>query len=135
MRVALAALLGLALAANGVLMLAAPNFWYGAVPGVVDTGPFNPHFVRDVGCAYLVAGGALAAFAWDARARAAALAGSVFLALHAAVHLSDAAAGRESLDHLVHDLPAVFAAPALALWLAWPRSRIRKEMSYADMVD
>lgn len=135
MRFATAAILGLAFAANGVFMLAVPRLWYGTVPGVADTGPFNPHFIRDIGCAYVVAGGALLGFALDIRFRAAALAGAAFLALHAALHVWDADAGRESLDHLVGDLPPVFIAPALALWLVWPCSRKNEEMDYAQMVD
>jgi hypothetical protein len=123
MQIALAGIIGILLAANGLAMLALPQAWYGAVPGVAETGPFNPHFVRDIGCAYLVAGGALLGFAWDRRWRAAALAGGVFLALHALVHLWDWVAGREALDHLVQDIPAVFVLPALALWTAWPHSR------------
>jgi hypothetical protein len=43
------------LAGNGVFMLAWPAVWYGLTPGVAETGPFNPHFARDVGGAYLVA--------------------------------------------------------------------------------
>ena len=42
--------LGLVQALNGVLMLLAPEAWYHAVPTVPGTGPFNPHFVRDIGC-------------------------------------------------------------------------------------
>ena len=41
------------LAANGLFMLLAPHAWYPAVPGVTETGPYNPHFVRDIGAAYL----------------------------------------------------------------------------------
>ena len=52
----IAGVLALILAGNGVMMLLAPLPWYDAVPGVVATGPFNPHFVRDIGAAYLVAG-------------------------------------------------------------------------------
>jgi len=108
-------------------MLGLPQTWYGMVPGVPDTGPFNPHFVRDIGCAYLMAGGALAWFAAQPAARPAAQAGAVFLALHALVHLWDAAAGREHLDHLLADLPTVFLAPALAMWIAWPKHDLHKE--------
>lgn len=135
MRRILAVFLGLGFAVNGATMLLAPLLWYGGVPGVADTGSFNPHFVRDIGCAYLVSGAALTGFALDRRFRGAALAGAAFLALHAAVHLWDAAAARESLDHLIGDLPAVFIAPALALWLACPRSRDHKEMDYVQMAD
>src|SRR6202050_2200078 len=94
MRKILAWVLGAALAANGLFMLGDPAGWYAAIPGVTMTGPLNPHLVRDVGCAYLTAGAALAAFVVDARARPAALAGAAFLALHAFVHLWDLASGR-----------------------------------------
>jgi uncharacterized protein YjeT (DUF2065 family) len=135
MRKILAVTLGAALAANGLFMLGDPAAWYAAVPGVTMTGPLNLHFVRDIGCAYLVAGVALAAFAFNARTRVAALAAGAFLALHALVHLWDWASGREMLDHLVADLPAVFAPPALALWLAWPNAIVGKEKHHAEMVD
>src|ERR1700677_2366352 len=117
MRKILAWVLGAALAANGLFVLGDPAAWYAAVPGVTMTGPLNPHFVRDIGCAYLMAGATLAAFAVDARARPAALAGGAFLALHALVHLWDMASGREDLHHFVQDLPGVFLPPAIALWL------------------
>ena len=79
-------LLGLILSANGIAMLAAPETWYLSVPGVAETGPLNPHFVRDIGCAYLVSGAALLWLARTASAWPAALAGSAFLLLHAGVH-------------------------------------------------
>jgi hypothetical protein len=123
------------LAANGLFMLGDPAAWYGAVPGVAMTGPFNPHFVRDIGCAYLAAGAALIWFAVDGRARWAALAGGVFLALHALVHLADAASGRETVDGLATDLLPVFVPPALVLWLAWPSPMFKKERQHVEMAD
>ena len=121
MRTRLTWIVGLGLAANGVIMLAAPAAWYAAVPGVPATGPFNAHFVRDIGAAYLVAGMALAAFACDRAARPAALAGAAFLALHALVHLWEATAGREAAP--LFDVLLVFVPAVLAIWIAWPRSR------------
>ena len=53
-----AVLFGLALAANGIFMLVAPENWYFAVPGVTSTGPFNQHFLRDIGLIFLFLGGA-----------------------------------------------------------------------------
>ena len=135
MRMFLALILGLGLAANGLVMLADPAGWYGLVPGVPMTGPLNVHFVRDIGCAYAVAGVSLAAFGLDGRARGAALAGGAFLGLHALVHLWDWAAGREDLLHLLNDLPGVFGPPAIVLSLAWPASIFRKEKRHAEMVD
>ena len=54
----LAVLLGLALAANGIFMLVSPEHWYVAVPGVTSTGPFNQHFLRDIGLIFVFLGGA-----------------------------------------------------------------------------
>ena len=53
------AVLGLSLLANGLFMLLAPAPWYAPIPGVSATGPFNSHFVRDIGCACGIAGAAL----------------------------------------------------------------------------
>jgi uncharacterized protein YjeT (DUF2065 family) len=115
----LAIALGLLLAANGLLMLADPATWYALVPGVPETGPFNPHFVRDIGAAYLVTGAAIAALALDARAMPAALAGALFLTLHALVHVADAIAGRLHAEHLAADLVTVFVPAVIALWLVY----------------
>ncbi len=54
----IALLLGLLMLANGVFMIASPEPWYWLIPGVPDRGPFNPHFVRDIGFLYMLMGGA-----------------------------------------------------------------------------
>ena len=41
---------------NGGTMLFAGPFWYASVPGASETGPYNPHFVQDIGAAFLIAG-------------------------------------------------------------------------------
>lgn len=125
--------LGLALAANGLVMLAVPAPWYGFVPGVAETGPLNLHFVRDIGAAYLVAGGGVVAFLLDPRARPAALAAVAFLTLHALVHIGDAIAGRESLLQLARDLPLVLLPGPLLLLLLRRRPLSKKETRYAEM--
>jgi uncharacterized protein YjeT (DUF2065 family) len=134
MRVKLAWVLGILCAANGVFMLLAPAPWYAITRGVTATGPFNQHFVRDIGAAYLVAGGGLVWFATDARARAVALASAAFLALHALVHLADAIAGREALDHVALDLPTIYLSALIALWIAWPQSTTAKEENTDDQM-
>lgn len=53
-----ATLFGVALLGNGVSMLVSPEAWYVAVPGVTTTGPFNQHFLRDIGLIFLFLGGA-----------------------------------------------------------------------------
>jgi uncharacterized protein YjeT (DUF2065 family) len=135
MRTTLAWILGLLAAANGLFMLLAPDSWYLIAPGVAETGPFNQHFVRDIGCAFLVSGVSLVWFAMDVRARAAALAGGAFMALHALVHVADAIAGRESLAHAALDLPAVYLGAVLSLWIAWPPTTLAKGERHVQMAD
>lgn len=121
MRVILKYSLGGLLAANGVFMLFAPLTWYHAVPGVTETGSFNPHFVRDIGAAYLAAGVGLAWFAARRKARTAAQVAALFLGVHALIHLADALSGRETWGGLARDFPGVFLPAVLAVWLAWRR--------------
>ena len=51
----IAAILAIPTLFNGLTMLVAAPFWYASVPGASGTGPFNPHFVQDIGVAFLVA--------------------------------------------------------------------------------
>ncbi len=51
MRNAVTLLLALILAANGLLMPAAPEYWYHLIPTVPGTRPFNPLFGRYYGFA------------------------------------------------------------------------------------
>ena len=60
MRRVFAVIIALVTGANGVAMLVDPAGWFTRVPGAVATGPFNSHFVLDVGIAFIVAGGAVA---------------------------------------------------------------------------
>ena len=116
-----ALVLGLLQLLNGLFMLLAPELWYHSIPTVPGTGPFNPHFVRDIGCAYSAAGISLLWLARDAKAWPAALAGSLFLVLHALTHVWDALAGREELAHFEIDTVLVVIPSLWSLWLAWPR--------------
>lgn len=125
--------LAAAMGANGLVMLVLGPWWYGAVPGVPDTGPFNPHFVKDIGAAYLTAGlglGWLALRPAEAAARGAALAGALFLALHAGIHLVEAIGHPAGLADLARDFPGVILPAILALWVAWPAAR-QLEVSHA----
>ena len=56
MATGIALLLGLAALSNGVFMTFAPESWYWAVPLVPDRGPFNQHFLRDIGINYMLIG-------------------------------------------------------------------------------
>jgi hypothetical protein len=104
--------------ANGLVMLFAGPFWWRHVPGVPDTGPYNPHLVEDVGAAYLAAGLALAARARWPQAWPAAMAGAGFPALHALIHLGMIAGGHD--HHAASNLGAVIVPAILALYAASP---------------
>src|SRR5579871_290039 len=104
--------------ANGLVMLFASSSWWVSVPGVPDTGPFNAHFVQDVGAAFLVAGLALAARVWRPAYWPAAVAASGFLVAHAAIHLLMIASGHD--HHATTDIATVIMPAALALYSAFP---------------
>ncbi|MEQ1506234.1 MAG: hypothetical protein ABMB14_28645, partial [Myxococcota bacterium] len=92
---------------NGVAMLAAPGRWFAALPG--DNGPFAPHFVQDVGAAYLAAGTGLLLRGWRPAWWPAAAVGSAFLAVHAGLHLVDPHHWSDALSVV---LPAALAVVA-----------------------
>lgn len=112
-------LLAVGFAANGLWMLAAPLNWFMTVPGVVDSGPFNDHFVRDIGIAYTLSGIAFLQLARGVSgAQPYAMAGVVFLLGHAGFHLAETLTGIRDLPHLLTDLPAVVLLPLAAAWAA-----------------
>lgn len=49
---------GLFLFGNGLFILVDPSAWYRLVPGVMQIGPFNQHFVRDIGLIQMFLGAA-----------------------------------------------------------------------------
>ena len=109
----IAALLGVALIANGAFMLVAPADWYVAVPGVTATGPFNQHFLRDIGLIFLLLGGAFLVGAAQPPLRVALWAApSIWLTGHALFHLWEVAVGISSPSVIPRDFPAV-TSPAI----------------------
>jgi len=119
----LAGLLGAFNALNGVVMLADGRRWYETVPGVVFTGPYNPHFVQDIGAAFLAAGLGLLARAWRVKYWPAAIVGAGFLVLHAAIHvimLVGMMLGLCSDEAWPADIALVIAPAALALFVSFP---------------
>lgn len=125
--IGLAILLGVAAQANGVFMLIAPEAWYWAVPGVTTTGPFNQHFIRDIGLIFVFLGGGfligaarppLRTFLWAAP--------TIWLSGHALFHLWEVAVGICGPSALARDFAAV-TLPALLGWAltlwAWTEDR------------
>lgn len=120
---AIAAIIGAGGAVNGVFMLAAPTLWYDSVPGLPHTGPFNPHFVMDIGVAYLVASLALIARAWRPHYWPAAIAGAAFLIGHAIIHVIDVVT--ERTGNVGVDLWLVIVPALIAAWAALPNESER----------
>jgi hypothetical protein len=116
----LAGLMALLLGANGVVMLVASLTWYDTVPGVPTTGPFNPHFIKDIGAIYVMCGLGLAWFAWrpSAAGWAAMAAAAAWLTMHAAIHVYDATCGATPLADFQRDFVGVYLFAAIPLALA-----------------
>jgi hypothetical protein len=103
-----AVLMGLAALANGAFMLVSPDHWYFAVPGVTDTGPFNQHFIRDIGLIFLFVGSAFLLGAAKPQYRLVLWAApTLWLAAHALFHFWEVAVGICGPSALVRDFPAV----------------------------
>ena len=112
---------------NGAWMLLFPRSWYTDFPAdIPHTGPFNPHFVRDLGVVYLVVA---LAFAWSARhvdrSRPVHLGLMVFFVGHALIHLVDIASGSLPRSHWLIDAPGVFIPALIMILLAVPSVRRR----------
>ncbi|MDO9439561.1 MAG: hypothetical protein Q7T73_01595 [Beijerinckiaceae bacterium] len=113
--------LGAAATFNGLYMLVAPEAWYFAVPGVTTTGPFNQHFVRDIGLIFLLVGGAFLVGIAEPRLRVALWgAAALWLSGHALFHVWEVAVGICEASDLSRDFPAVslpaILASGIAVW-------------------
>lgn len=122
-----AALLGLGALSNGIFMLVSPISWYFAVPGVTTTGPFNQHFLRDIGLIFLfIAAAYLIGAARPAYRVTLWAAATLWLCGHALFHVWEVAVGICGPSALVRDfaavtLPAILGA-LITLWAAWDRN-------------
>ncbi len=115
----LAVLLGVGAATNGLFMLLSPARWYFAVPGVTTTGPFNQHFLRDIGLIFvLVAVALLVGTALPAARLALWSAAALWLAGHALFHLWEVMVGTCGPAALAQDFPAVTLPAILTVALA-----------------
>jgi hypothetical protein len=115
----LAAILAIVFAVNALAELFAGRWWYGVVPGVVSTGPYNAHFIQDIGATYLAAALGFAWFAVRPRAAWPALVTAcAFLTLHGLIHLAGLIASPNVPADLVRDFPGVYLPALIAIGLA-----------------
>jgi hypothetical protein len=127
--VTLAALNGVFLFGNGLFMLVVPLAWYHFVPGVIHTGSFNQHFIRDIGLIQMFLG---AAFGVGIIRPASRLdlwaAATSWLIAHAVLHLWEVAVGICSPSTILRDFPAVtlpaLIGVALTVWV-WSKAQAR----------
>lgn len=118
-----AIILGIGAEANALFMLHSPADWYLAVPGVTTTGPFNQHFIRDIGLIYLFVGTALLVGVFRPQYRILLwTTAALWLSGHALFHFWEVAVGICGPSALARDFPAV-TLPAilialLAIWAA-----------------
>jgi len=123
------ALNGLFLFGNGLFMLVIPSAWYYFIPGVTHTGPFNQHFIRDIGLIQMCLGAAFGIGMIRSAGRLELWAAATsWLIAHAGLHLWEVAVGICSPSTIARDFPAVtlpaLIGIALTAW-AW-RSRPSK---------
>lgn len=115
-----AILMGLAAEANGLFMLVSPEHWYFAVPGVTTTGPFNQHFIRDIGLIFLFVGTAFLLGAAKSQYRAVLWAApTLWLGGHALFHFWEVAVGICAPSDIIRDFPAVTLPAILGALLTW----------------
>lgn len=109
--------LGLVWVLTGIDIFVDPMGFYEMVPGLKLMGPFNMHFIRDVGLAFIASGGSLG---WGAhtQARALAFAGIAWPFLHALFHIQIWGHRGFPVDGIfAFDLAAVIAPPIIAFFL------------------
>lgn len=124
----LASLLGLAAMGNGVFMILAPEAWYWLVRGVPDRGPFNQHFLRDIGMIYLLIGIAFIYGAIYLRYRLLLwLLPTAWLVAHALFHIWEVLVGICGPESLLEDFAGVTLPALLALWLLYSSGRVRAD--------
>ncbi|WP_151704366.1 hypothetical protein [Nitrincola alkalilacustris] len=115
-----ATLLGLAALVNGFFMTFAPEAWYWLVPGVPGRGPFNQHFVRDIGINYILIGMAFVAGVMFIKHRMVLwLMPTAWLTGHAMIHVWEVIVGICGTISLIEDFAGVTLPALLALILVY----------------
>ena len=122
----LALLLGMAMLGNGVFMTIAPESWYWMVPGVPDRGPFNQHFVRDIGFIYVLMGAAFIYGSVYTKHRLLLwLMPTAWLVSHAIFHIWEVVVGICGPESLIEDFGGVTVPALLGLVLIYGSYRVQ----------
>jgi hypothetical protein len=104
---------------TGLYAFFMPEAFYNGTPGLKQMGPFNIHFIGDVGLAFLASGGVTMWGAWQ-RLRGLALGGSSWPFLHALFHVQIWSHRGFAFDHIAaFDFTFVITPALIALIFAW----------------
>lgn len=99
----------------GVAIFLAPRQFHELTPGVAIFGPFNAHFIRDVGLVYLTSG-LVGSYGVRSRSVALCVAAALWSCLHAVFHLHVWADRGWPLDGMfLFDLSFVIVPPFLVV--------------------
>ncbi|CAF3253059.1 unnamed protein product [Rotaria socialis] len=105
---------------SAVWMLIAPEHWYYNLPvGVPEPGPLNIHFIRDIGCTFLVLGfGLLAGGFYFIEFRLPLFTmNTLFYMFHMSVHIHEVVSGRLRMGIFWNDLPSIYLPAVVTLGL------------------
>ncbi len=100
---------------TGLYLMVAPMHFYMTAPGVVDTGPYNMHFIRDVGFAFTLSALGMG-YGIRERLKPLVLFGASWLVTHGAFHLvlylghHDHMSATALIDVAIVVFPAMFTA-------------------------
>ncbi|CAF3697370.1 unnamed protein product [Rotaria sp. Silwood1] len=105
---------------SALWMLIAPVHWYYNLPaGVPESGPLNVHFIRDIGCIFLLLGCGLLVggfFLIEFRLPLFTM-NTAFYMLHMFVHIHEIVSGRLRMGIFWIDLPGVYFPAVLTFSL------------------
>ncbi len=119
--------MGVIFLANGVFELVAPESWYWLIPGVPDRGPFNQHFVRDIGVIYVVCGvGCILGGLNPTQRLAYWWAPALWLGGHAVFHIWEVMVGICGPGSLLEDFPLVTLPAILLAIMLWLGRDVRQ---------
>ena len=123
--IGIAVVLGILLLGNGVFMTINPESWYWMVPGVPDRGPFNQHFIRDIGFIYVLIGASYTVGAVYAQHRLQLwLLPTAWLVMHAIFHVWEVVVGICGPESLIEDFGGVTLPALLGIYLLVSSSRV-----------
>lgn len=101
--------------ATGLFISVFPFMFYETGPGVSDTGPYNMHFLRDVGFAFTVSAFGIA-YGLRRKLKPLVVFGTAWIAMHALFHLILWCI-HPSVEGVINDLILVVLPAAVATYL------------------